>query len=45
MFFNKEISGSLSVFTSITVERKHCDFHHVPQILKVMFAVELRRQE
>ena len=45
MFFVKGISQNLSAFTSITAERKHRDFHHVPQTLKVMFTVELRRQE
>ena len=45
MFFDKGISQNLSAFTSITAEIKHRDFHHVSQTLKVMFIVELRRQE
>ena len=37
MFFDQGTSPNLSAFTSITAEIKHCDFHNMPQTLKVMF--------
>ena len=45
IFLDNGISQNLSAFTSITAKIIHRDFRHVPQALKVMFTVELRRQE